>query len=91
LGEGKRHALAVELISDNLGSEVAETLAQALLSRLKLAILQRASIPPESRVPLTVLIDEYSLIRSPVVPLFYRLVRNMNVTVIVMLQDMQVF
>ena len=87
----KHTAVAVELSSERLGTEVAETLAQVLFSRLKLAILQRASIPPASRVPLTVIVDEYSLIRSPVVPILYRLVRNMNVTVIVMLQDMSVF
>ena len=87
----KGMALAVELSSERLGTEVAETLAQVFFSRLKLAILQRASIPPAARVPLTVIVDEYSLIRSTVIPLLYRLVRNMNVTIIVMLQDMSVF
>jgi hypothetical protein len=84
-------ALAVELSSERLGTEVAETLAQVLFSRLKLAILQRATIHPQYRVPLTIIVDEYSLIRSPVVPLLFRLVRNMQVAVIVMVQDMAVF
>lgn len=87
----KGMALVVELSEGRLGQDVSQTLAQAVLSRIKLEILQRAEIPEAQRVPCTILIDEYSLIKSPAVSVLYRLSRNLSCTVIVMLQDLSVF
>ena len=79
----KGMGLAVNFYSDNIHKDVVETLAQLFFSHLKTCIIQRGAIRRDERVPLTVIVDEYSFIRSPaVMEDLYRLSRNLSVTIL---------